>query len=163
MNGPIRSALDFTSCIGENEEASPWEPLHVEHGFDPGDSTVAVLAAEAPQIVADTRSRSAVDLLATIADGWSKARARQFLWERLRKPARELRPGRDSGEGLSAEALAVFPEGAHRNALVPKFQAPESLRLLVPGGPAGRFTAIVPGSPLRNTPSRLVFRKIART
>jgi hypothetical protein len=72
LNGPIRSALGFTSCIGENEEASPWKPLH---GFDPGDSTVAVLAAEAPQIVAVTRSRSAVDLLATIADGWSKARA----------------------------------------------------------------------------------------
>ncbi len=102
-----------------------------------------------------------MDLLATIADGWSKARARQFLWERLRKPVRELRPGRDGGEGLSDEA--VFPEGAHSDALVPKFQAPESLRLLVPGGPAGRFAAIVPGSPLRNTPSRLVFRKIART
>lgn len=56
----------------------------------------------------------------------------------------------------------MFPEGAHRDALAPKFQAPESLKLLMPGGPAGRFTAIVPGSPLRNTPSRLVFRKVAR-
>lgn len=36
----------------------------MEHGFDPGDSTVEVLAAAAPQIVAVTRSRSAVDLLA---------------------------------------------------------------------------------------------------
>ena len=57
----------------------------------------------------------------------------------------------------------MFPEGARRDALVPKFQAPESLKLLVPGCPAGRFTAIVPGSPFRNTPSRLVFRKSART
>jgi len=63
FGGPGR----YTYCIGENEEASPWEPLHVEHGFEPGDSTVAVLAAEAPQIVADTRSRSALDLLTTIA------------------------------------------------------------------------------------------------
>jgi hypothetical protein len=190
FGGPGR----YTSCIGENEEASPWEPLHVEHGFDPGDSTVAVLAAEAPQIVADTRSRTAPDLLATIArsvevvahhkavglgdtalvfspehvttlaaDGWSKARVRQFLWERLRKPVRELLPGRDGGEGLSDEALAAFPEGARSDALVPKFQAPESLKLLVAGGPAGRFTAIVPGWPFRNAPSRLVFRKIAWT
>lgn len=104
-----------------------------------------------------------MDLLAAIADGWSKARARQLLWERLRQPVRELRPGRDGGEGLSDEARGVFPEGAQSDALVPKFQAPESLRLLVPGGPAGRFTAMVPGSPLCNTPSRLVFRKIART
>ena len=122
---------------------------------------MAVLAAEAPQIVADTRSRSAVDLLATIADGWSKARARQFLWERLCKPVRELRPGRE--EGLSDEALAVFREGARSDALVPMFQAPESLKLLMAGGPAGRFTAIGSGWPFRNAPSRLVFRKIART
>ena len=27
---------------GENEEASPWEPLHVEHGFKPGESTVSL-------------------------------------------------------------------------------------------------------------------------
>jgi hypothetical protein len=71
-----------------------------------------------------------VDLLAAIADGWSKARARQLLWERLRQPVRELRPGRDGGEGLSDEARGVFPEGAQSDALVPKFQAPESLRLL---------------------------------
>jgi len=104
-----------------------------------------------------------VDPLATIADGWLKARARQFLWERLHKPVRELRPGRDGREGLSDEALAVFPEGALSDALVPKFQAPESLKLLVAGGPPGRFTAIGPGWPFRNAPSRLVFRKIART
>src|SRR5215467_11235849 len=47
FGGPGR----YTCCIGENEEASPWEPLHVEHGFDPADSTVGVMAAEAPQIV----------------------------------------------------------------------------------------------------------------
>ncbi|MFI5327402.1 MAG: hypothetical protein ACHQ7H_14275 [Candidatus Rokuibacteriota bacterium] len=188
FGGPGR----YTYCIGENEEASPWEPLHVEHGFEPGESTVAVLAAEAPQIVADTRSRNAVDLLTTIvrsveviahhkatglgdtalvfspehvttlaADGWSKARVRDFLWERLRKPVRDLLPGRDGGEGLSDEALAAFPEGTRGEALVPKFQAPESLKLLVAGGPAGRFTAIVPGWPFRNAPSRMVFRKIA--
>jgi hypothetical protein len=187
FGGPGR----YTYCIGENEEASPWEPLHVEHGFDPGDSTVAVLAAEAPQIVADTRSRSGLDLLTTIArsvevvahhkavglgdtalvfspehvttlaaDGWSKARVRQFLWERLRKPVRELLPGRDGGEGLSDEALAALPDEARSETLVPKFQAAESLKLLVAGGPAGRFTAIVPGWPFRNAPSRLVFRKI---
>jgi hypothetical protein len=188
FGGPAR----YTYCIGENEEASPWEPLHVEHGFDARDSTVAVLAAEAPQIVADTRSRRAPDLLATIvrsmevvahhkavglgdtalvfspehvttlaADGWSKSRVRQFLWERLQKPVRDLLPGRDGGEGLSDEAVAAFPDGARSEALVPKFQAPESLKLLVAGGAAGRFTAIVPGWPFRNAPSRLVFRRIA--
>ena len=187
FGGPSR----YSYCIGENEEASPWEPLHVEHGFDATDSTVAALAAESPQVVADTRSRSGPDLLTTIvrsvevvahhkavglgdtalvfspehvktlaADGWSKSRVREFLWERLRKPVRDLVAGRDGGEGLSDEVLAAFPDGARSEALVPKFQSPECLKLLVAGGAAGRFTAIVPGWPFRNAPSRLVFRKI---
>src|SRR4051812_39283589 len=29
----------FTFCCAENEEASPWEPLHVERGFEPDRST----------------------------------------------------------------------------------------------------------------------------
>src|SRR5690606_23912407 len=31
----------YTACFGENEEQSPWPPLHVEHGFAATDSTVA--------------------------------------------------------------------------------------------------------------------------
>ena len=57
----------YTYCIGEREEASPWESLAVEHGFAPGDSTVAVLAADAPLGVYDARSRTPEDLLATLA------------------------------------------------------------------------------------------------
>jgi hypothetical protein len=30
--------------FGENEERSPWEPFHVQHGFRPGDSTVSVFS-----------------------------------------------------------------------------------------------------------------------
>lgn len=33
----------YSACIGENEEENPWEPLHVEHGFDPSDSAVTAL------------------------------------------------------------------------------------------------------------------------
>ena len=57
----------YTYCIGEREEESPWASLAVEHGFAPGESTVAVLAADAPIGVYDQQSRRAEDLLATIA------------------------------------------------------------------------------------------------
>lgn len=30
----------YSSCIGENEEQSPWPPLHTEYGFDASDSVV---------------------------------------------------------------------------------------------------------------------------
>lgn len=33
----------YSACIGENEEENPWEPLHVEHGFDASDSAVTAL------------------------------------------------------------------------------------------------------------------------
>src|SRR5216110_2885095 len=57
----------YTYCIGEHEEASPWESLAVEHGFDRADDTVALLAADAPLTVYDQRSRTAPHLLATVA------------------------------------------------------------------------------------------------
>ncbi len=155
----------YSYCIGELEEDSPFEPLHVEHGFAADDSTVAALAAEAPQMVVDNWSRNADGLLATVArsmeviahdgaaalgdtlvvlspehartigqDGWSKPEVRRFLWERLQKRV----------------------DGT----LIPKFRAPEHLKILVAGGPAGRFTALVPGWPFANAPSSLVIRKV---
>src|SRR5499425_1248502 len=57
----------YTYCIGEHEEASPWDSLAVEHGFAATDDTVALLAADAPLTVYDQRSRTAADLLATVA------------------------------------------------------------------------------------------------
>ena len=33
----------YSACIAENEEQSPWSPLHVEFGFDPADSTVTAM------------------------------------------------------------------------------------------------------------------------
>src|SRR4029077_7921391 len=35
--------------IAENEEVSPWEPLHVERGFRPGQSVVTLICREAPR------------------------------------------------------------------------------------------------------------------
>jgi hypothetical protein len=40
--GIFGNAGKYTMVIAENEEASPWEPLHVQHGFKKEDSTVAV-------------------------------------------------------------------------------------------------------------------------
>src|SRR5215470_14680570 len=53
----------YAYCIGEHEEESPWESLAVEHGFGPGESTVALLAADAPLGVYAQRSRTPEDLM----------------------------------------------------------------------------------------------------
>lgn len=41
----------FTFCLAEDEEKSPFTPLHVSRGFDKDDSVVTVIGAEAPHSV----------------------------------------------------------------------------------------------------------------
>lgn len=40
--GALGNPLAYSLCFPENEERSPWEPLHVQKGFKPTDSTVSV-------------------------------------------------------------------------------------------------------------------------
>ena len=40
--GALGNPLAYSLCFAENEERSPWEPLHVQKGFKPTDSTVSV-------------------------------------------------------------------------------------------------------------------------
>jgi hypothetical protein len=57
----------FSYCLAENEEASPWAPLHVERGFAAGESCVTVCGSEAPHNVNDHGSTSADALLLALA------------------------------------------------------------------------------------------------
>jgi hypothetical protein len=41
--GTLGDALKYSLVIGENEELSPWEPLHVTFGYQKEDSTVTVM------------------------------------------------------------------------------------------------------------------------
>ena len=54
-------------CVAENEDASPWEPLHVERGFPHDASTVTVVGAEGPHNVNDHESHTARGICTTIA------------------------------------------------------------------------------------------------
>jgi len=113
----------YTYCIAEAEDSNPWEPLHVESGFDATESTVTVYPAEAPHNVM-YHAGVPRDLLAVLADsmctlgnvqmyvmgstlvvlgpeharilaegGWSKRDIRAFLFEHARKPVALLRRG----------------------------------------------------------------------
>jgi hypothetical protein len=164
----------YTYCIGEYEEASPWEPLHVERGFAPADSTVTLFSGESPFSVNDHLSRTAPQLAASLgwsaagvwnhksfplyghtlfvigpehartlgAEGWSKADVRRFLYETIRRPVHELAPGPD---GAETGRLKNLVEGRAPDERIPKFPSPEEIVLVVAGGTAGRFSAVVPG------------------
>ncbi len=58
----------YTMCFGEWEERAPtWRPLHVERGFDPGDSVItAVTQSGGPSQLIDESSRSAKALAGSI-------------------------------------------------------------------------------------------------
>lgn len=57
----------YTFCIAENEEDSPWEPLHVERGFEASTSTVTIVDAENPHNINDHSAITADEVLTTIA------------------------------------------------------------------------------------------------
>jgi hypothetical protein len=43
--GGMGNPTKYTLVVGENEEESPWEPLHVEHGFNKEDSTITMFTS----------------------------------------------------------------------------------------------------------------------
>jgi hypothetical protein len=59
----------FEHCIAENEAENPWEPLHVERGFDAQTSTVTMIPACPAAMIDDNGgSQTARDLLRTLAN-----------------------------------------------------------------------------------------------
>ena len=156
----------YTYCIGEREEDSPWEPLHVEHGFVATDSTVALLAAEAPQVVVDARSRTAPSCSprSPAAARPSRARTVGGLGDTLLVIAPE-HAATIAADGWSKADVRDVPVGAHarvdRRRTDPEAPHADNLQIVVAGGTAGRFSAWVPGWPFRDSPSSLVVKRIS--
>lgn len=61
----------YTYCVGENEEESPWEPLHVEKGYAREDNAVTVFPADGPHDVLDRSSGTAKGILTSLAHALS--------------------------------------------------------------------------------------------
>jgi hypothetical protein len=151
-------------CFAENEEASPWPPLHVERGFDPETSTVTLLAADAPLSISDHRSRTPEELAATLASAaaslwspfwWPMPDTTLFVvcpehalvfekagWskERVRRAIYNTLQ-RPAGELRRGETTQLV-HGSADDVLVPKWDSAERIVLVVAGGEAGRFSAV---------------------
>lgn len=57
----------YTFCFAENAEASPWEPLHADHGLPADASAVTLFAAAGTVEVVDPYAERAEDVLDTLA------------------------------------------------------------------------------------------------
>jgi hypothetical protein len=126
----------YCLCVAENEEASPWEPAHLERGFSPEQSAVTVHLARSTLAVENRTSADPEAVLLTIADamsyagaagcraatvlmgpehaalcaraGWDRASVRRFLFEHWGRPRADLeRFGLAEGDGLASHAPAV--------------------------------------------------------
>lgn len=165
----------FSSCIAENEEESPWEPLHVERGFKRNQSAVTLFAAEPPRGVSEHTAQKAVPLLRSIsfalATVWSyrscmmnealvvicpehartlqrdgfdtRQRIRQFLFDNTGVPVRYYTGNaNDGGEGTQGvgyyREIMVQGEPCYQ-----KFRNPEAIHIMVAGGTAGKFSAVL--------------------
>ena len=112
------SPLRYTFVCGENEEASPWAPYHVDAGYTAEQSTVTVFSASTYCLINGSFSSNAEEILRhiatqmppsgptdkvllmlgpnnarTVADaGLTKADIRRKLWEYARLPAASFPP-----------------------------------------------------------------------
>jgi hypothetical protein len=155
----------FTFCIAENEEESPWPPLHVERGYRPEQNTVTVLAALAPHQVYNQLSPTAEGILTTLCahmrisagvasqpqyvlviagehmqvmakERYSKDDIRRFCFQHTQSSYAELKR-------IQVMPGEVTPEDETRmHSLVP---GPEDFIIVAAGGAAGAFSAYIPG------------------
>jgi peroxiredoxin len=167
----LGNAGKFSQCIAENEEESPWEPLHVEYGFSPSQSTLTLFACEPPRGVSEHNARTGKTVLKAISralatiwtyrmcsmfeafvvlcpehvrtlhrDGFSKQNVREFLFENTGIPLRAYDD--DDGEGVQYtkmyEQITIDGEPCYR-----KFARPEQIKIVVAGGTAGKFSAVL--------------------
>jgi hypothetical protein len=167
-------------CVAEDEETSPWPPLHVERGFDAGQSVVTVIGSDAPLNISDHRSRTPEDLAWVLAwaaatswstnwwplaepsvfvicpehaemfraAGWSKQGLREFMFDAVHKPAGLLRRGETTPVVAAADPAAE----------IHKWTSPDAIVLIVAGGEAGRYSAVL--GPCTGMGSAIISREV---
>ena len=151
--------------IAENETESPWPPLHVERGFRPAQSTVTVMAAEAPHQFYNQLSNTAEGILTTLCDdmrisgnvvgqppylvilagehtrtmaqdGWTKAQIRQFIFDHTQNSIAHLK---------QTHRLAGAVQPGDEAQLRPLVESPDDVLVIAAGGSVGAFSAYIPG------------------
>ena len=135
----LGSPADYSFCVAENEHCVDWTPLHVERGMPPDVSAVTVFAAESPHQLSDGGLHEPEPLLDRLATAirqagapppWKGCFALVLCPEHARVVAGAGWSKRQTREYLAGKAECL--------------ESPDDLLLLVAGGEAGGFSAIVP-------------------
>jgi peroxiredoxin len=151
-------------CLAENEEASPWEPLHCERGFAPNRSVVTVVGCDAPLSISDHRSRTPEELARVLAlasaatwspNWWPLGATSLFVicpehaqlfgeagWSKRRLREEMFDAARRPARELRWGETTPLVEAAPDEQLIPKWTRPEDILVVVAGGEAGRYSAV---------------------
>lgn len=155
--GSIGNPCKYSLVIAENEEDSPWEPLHIECGFIKEDSTVSVsfpnnfrqgnggdgdvkgimqgllsvITAAGVFTLEPAQARVLAD------DGWTKQDVKEFLYEYARIPASQhpSYTGRRIGAAPVRKLKQLSP--LDPDATVRILPGTDSIKLIVAGGTHG--------------------------
>ena len=158
----------YSMVIAENEEASPWEPMHVEHGFNRGDSAVTVFFPNSFTQIFGYGSNDRGILSSIIynvappregvtclmlnpeharilaSKGWTKREIKVFMSEYARVPFYHLRSYWDP-DLAREKKLPINPQDS-----VSILNNPDSIRVLVTGGP-GNWISLLLGPPSKSS------------
>ena len=151
----------YSYCIAEDEENSPWEPLHVERGFSKETSTVTVFTCSGPWQLGAVWDGTPEAVLTAAGDtmlglnpgqsevllimsrehqgffkdaGWSKTQVKEFLYQKASRTAKEWAAAQKVGP----------PEPGKESEPIHVLQSPEGLVLIAGGGSGGPWDAIIP-------------------
>lgn len=159
----------FTFCLAENEEVSPWDPVHTDWGYNPEQSAVTVVGAEPPHSVIfsndaddpNSANRLLQSLAATMANlGSNNAHFRCGAQTVVLNPehaevlakaglsrsdikARLTELAVNPGEVISALNPAFASRNQTPDAPVAAVRDPDDIVLLVAGG-TGLYSTVMP-------------------
>ncbi len=157
----------YSFCFAENEEDHPWEPLHVERGFRPDQSTVTLYASNSLYQVYNQLAASPEPLLLCFADALSNLGVPNVrgLNQTLIVFAGEHSELLGKSGWSKADVKRFIVEHAHRSIADLKraarrpgditaedertergfFEHPDDLIIVCAGGRAGSWSACLPG------------------
>jgi len=129
----IGNPLKYTTVIAENEEASPWEPIHVEQGFSKENGTVTVASGNAFRIVTTNGTDDKGILSAVVQSVIGEANASYYL---ILPPqyARTLAGAGWTTKKLEEFFVTVVP-GNPEFDTGPNSYATRGVHIIVAGGP----------------------------
>jgi len=157
----------YSLCFGEDEEKSPWEPLHVEKGFKPHESTATVFATEGPHQIYNHLSNDPQTLCITMADSMANLGSmnitgqqnivvvfagehqevfRRSGWSKAQvKQCLFDHAQRSIAEIKRAGRMPGFVSQKDESELWPVVRTPDDILVVSAGARAGAFSACLPG------------------